>query len=289
MARPLGVPRGWTGIWLVIGLAALVVVPGLLFVIGAALGSQMTIIGVTVLVLSMLLLSAAFHTAVALNPAERTAAHQVALRHVRTAPLARAAGGRAARLPDLRRRIAEVRERLSLPVGSGFGGGQATLSLFLLGAVVVLLGGTGTGLLRDIADKRYFETVQSLDPASPTYDIDHRAALAERETATAPASQFAFGAMLAGLGLMIAAAVRSTFVRHGIRRRFESLCCPDCGYGLRDAEPAIPPERLGGILSGPAACPECGSPWPLIPPPTRDEMLREAARRAPMRPSRQRW
>lgn len=289
MARPLGVRRRWTVRVLVLLLAALVAVPIVLFAVGSAIGSLMTMIGVTVLVLSMLLISAAVHTAMVLNPGERLGAPGVALRHIRTAALARMASGRPARTPDLRRRIAETRERLSLPMGSGFGGGQATLSLFLLATVVMLLGTKSLGLLHGVADDRYYETLQSLDPASPTYDSDYSAALAERSAAIARTRPLAYGGMGLGLALMLAAAGRSSFVQHRARRRFESLSCPDCGYGLRDAEPAVGPEQLRGVLSGPAACPECGSPWPLIPPPTTQEMLTEAARRAPMTQRRWRW
>lgn len=43
--------------------------------------------------------------------------------------------------------------------------------------------------------------------------------------------------------------------------------CPDCGYDLTGAPPAIDPTRLAGADVGPRLCPECGSPWPLLPPP----------------------
>lgn len=47
---------------------------------------------------------------------------------------------------------------------------------------------------------------------------------------------------------------------------FDMDRCPDCGYGLNGVPDAIPAERVGAG-TGPGACPECGAPWPLVPPP----------------------
>lgn len=49
--------------------------------------------------------------------------------------------------------------------------------------------------------------------------------------------------------------------------RFESGRCPSCGYDLRALACPIPLTLTGGVDLGPARCPECGSAWPLVPPP----------------------
>jgi hypothetical protein len=50
-----------------------------------------------------------------------------------------------------------------------------------------------------------------------------------------------------------------------------SKSCPDCGYSLETAGDADVP-RFGPIRGvGPRVCIECGSPWPLIPPPAARE------------------
>jgi rRNA maturation protein Nop10 len=46
--------------------------------------------------------------------------------------------------------------------------------------------------------------------------------------------------------------------------------CPDCGYRLAETQPAFPPAECLGVWFGPRACPECGSAWPMIPPPVFD-------------------
>lgn len=46
--------------------------------------------------------------------------------------------------------------------------------------------------------------------------------------------------------------------------------CPDCGYRLGDLRCEINPDEVHGLWIGPRACPECGSPWPMIPPPVFD-------------------
>ncbi len=43
-------------------------------------------------------------------------------------------------------------------------------------------------------------------------------------------------------------------------------CCPDCGYSLVGVPPGLPALGERGHAVGPARCPECGSPWPLVPP-----------------------
>ena len=50
-----------------------------------------------------------------------------------------------------------------------------------------------------------------------------------------------------------------------IRARLEQRLCPDCGYDLNGVPPAFEKDERGII--GPKICPECASPWPLVPPP----------------------
>ena len=61
--------------------------------------------------------------------------------------------------------------------------------------------------------------------------------------------------------------IRSATHRRGIRRSLFDGCCPTCGYTLAD-------KMIGGVVRpvswipvGPARCPECGTHWPLVPPP----------------------
>lgn len=56
-----------------------------------------------------------------------------------------------------------------------------------------------------------------------------------------------------------------------LRRTLRDRCCPDCGYDLVTVKPAFEPSMLHVI--GPRACPECGSPWPLVPPPNAGEPM----------------
>ncbi|CAG1005443.1 hypothetical protein PHYC_03231 [Phycisphaerales bacterium] len=46
--------------------------------------------------------------------------------------------------------------------------------------------------------------------------------------------------------------------------------CPDCGYRLFDLRCEINLDEIHGLWIGPRACPECGSPWPMVPPPVFD-------------------
>jgi hypothetical protein len=52
-----------------------------------------------------------------------------------------------------------------------------------------------------------------------------------------------------------------------VEARARKRLCPGCGYDLRGSPPGLPLDRLGGVDVGPRACPECGSVWPLVPPP----------------------
>lgn len=73
-------------------------------------------------------------------------------------------------------------------------------------------------------------------------------------------------------GVLVAGAAM-LFVSRRIANRKTNLlaamgttrCCT-CNYDLAGIPDAIPPESLGGLTTGPAHCPECSSPWPLIPP-----------------------
>jgi hypothetical protein len=56
-----------------------------------------------------------------------------------------------------------------------------------------------------------------------------------------------------------------------LQRTLRNRCCPDCGYDLVTVKPAFEPSMLHVI--GPRACPECGSPWPLVPPPNAGEPM----------------
>jgi hypothetical protein len=57
--------------------------------------------------------------------------------------------------------------------------------------------------------------------------------------------------------------------RAACRRAIERHGCPDCGYDLTGAPEPIDRAMLRGLSAGPNRCPECGSPWPLLPPPVR--------------------
>jgi hypothetical protein len=57
--------------------------------------------------------------------------------------------------------------------------------------------------------------------------------------------------------------IRRTRCRKAIHR----CLCPDCSYDLHGVPDAIQPDSLDGRHVGPAKCPECGAPWPLLPPP----------------------
>ncbi|MFM9956714.1 MAG: hypothetical protein ACKVZJ_01450 [Phycisphaerales bacterium] len=54
--------------------------------------------------------------------------------------------------------------------------------------------------------------------------------------------------------------------RHQLLASFGAKRCCDCNYDLSGIPDAIDPERLGGEQTGPARCPECEAPWPLVPP-----------------------
>jgi len=59
-----------------------------------------------------------------------------------------------------------------------------------------------------------------------------------------------------------------------LRRALRSRMCPDCGYPLVTAA-FSESERLK--LIGPRRCAECGSAWPLVPPPNAGEPIEIAS------------
>jgi hypothetical protein len=76
-------------------------------------------------------------------------------------------------------------------------------------------------------------------------------------------------AVAAVIGLLIWALVGQLTRNHRASRFAGALThhtCPDCDYELGAIPAAIPPSLVGGVNIGPAVCPECGSPWPLLPP-----------------------
>ncbi|HVZ94692.1 MAG TPA: hypothetical protein VG797_09300 [Phycisphaerales bacterium] len=52
-----------------------------------------------------------------------------------------------------------------------------------------------------------------------------------------------------------------------IDRDCADRACPDCGYDLSGTPEGLPGVAAAGRRAGPARCPECGIPWPFIPPP----------------------
>lgn len=56
-------------------------------------------------------------------------------------------------------------------------------------------------------------------------------------------------------------------IRRRLRGALDQVNCPDCGYDLRGSVAAIPARPLDRLTIGPERCPECGSLWPLLPPP----------------------
>jgi hypothetical protein len=74
--------------------------------------------------------------------------------------------------------------------------------------------------------------------------------------------------------LMILAALLGPFRLRRLRRRLlralNERVCPNCWYDLVSLPPALEPKLTGGYSTGPSRCPECGSPWPLLPPPVAE-------------------
>lgn len=76
-------------------------------------------------------------------------------------------------------------------------------------------------------------------------------------------------ALLILLGLCLIPILGWTMWQDGkrvpVRRALSQLLCPLCSYELTGND-VIPAEQLNGEHCGPQKCPECGTPWPLIPP-----------------------
>lgn len=73
------------------------------------------------------------------------------------------------------------------------------------------------------------------------------------------------GAVVASLGFLIL----PRFITRNAPPRFAyTRDCPHCTYDLEGCPPGIAVEDNYGLDIGPRACPECGCPWPLIPPRT---------------------
>lgn len=66
--------------------------------------------------------------------------------------------------------------------------------------------------------------------------------------------------------LLVAALTLSIRKVLRIRRALRELGCPDCGYSLAQTRPGLPLPAGVEETVGPPRCPECGSPWPLVPP-----------------------
>jgi hypothetical protein len=68
------------------------------------------------------------------------------------------------------------------------------------------------------------------------------------------------------------------YAKLGSRRHLTRLkgdLCIDCGYSLGE----LPAERLvtrdgGSVSVGPERCPECGCPWPMVPPRALEDWVR---------------
>jgi hypothetical protein len=74
--------------------------------------------------------------------------------------------------------------------------------------------------------------------------------------------------LFGGLGVFLLIGIPIDLKGRRRRRVFASLVddtCPTCGYDLSNL--ASVPIGDENVRLGPPACPECGAPWPLVPPP----------------------
>lgn len=65
----------------------------------------------------------------------------------------------------------------------------------------------------------------------------------------------------------VAGALRGVSILRRLKRSLRDSVCPDCAYPLGDLPPGLPQPPGSATLIGPARCPECGAPWPLVPAP----------------------
>lgn len=94
---------------------------------------------------------------------------------------------------------------------------------------------------------------------------DHDAAQAFHTLTNSPYALAVFWYPFASLFIMGRRALgRGTTVR--LRTSLAEGRCPDCRYPLRETNPAFG-KHAPLAAAGPPACPECGTAWPLIPPP----------------------
>jgi hypothetical protein len=85
---------------------------------------------------------------------------------------------------------------------------------------------------------------------------------------------YAGAGLLLGSPLFVAVAYRSRYFGESTgdnavdqaMERFANRCCVDCNHDLSKAASALPVEPMEGTNIGPRACPNCGTPWPLVPP-----------------------
>jgi hypothetical protein len=90
-----------------------------------------------------------------------------------------------------------------------------------------------------------------------------------RSSAT-PRIRFDWSPCLLQIGVWVPVLTHFYFglrIRRRLRGALARVSCPDCGYDLRGLAPAVSRAQLDGVSTGPERCPECGSLWPLIPPP----------------------
>jgi hypothetical protein len=79
------------------------------------------------------------------------------------------------------------------------------------------------------------------------------------------------GGIVAGGTLLLLVGIAITpgrAFRNRLRAALVRRECPDCAYPLGQIPPGLASDMLSGLDAGPTACPECGAPWPLLPPPT---------------------
>lgn len=81
-----------------------------------------------------------------------------------------------------------------------------------------------------------------------------------RESFTCAVLLIQFASM--GLGLWLAGRVLRR-----LDRSAREPVCPDCEYDLSGVPGAFDVKATANVPVGPRRCPECGCPWPLVPPP----------------------